>query len=49
MRINTFEDSFVRQRSQILATDLRNIILTNRDYSYKDQIMRAVTSISNNI
>ena len=49
MRIYRFEDSIVWQRAQKLAIQLRIIIWKNKDYSYKDQIMRAATSISNNI
>jgi four helix bundle protein len=49
MKILKFEDSFVRQKSQILATEVRNIIKLNKDYSFKDQLLRASVSVSNNI
>lgn len=49
MKISQFEDSFVWQKSQDLAIELKKLILDTKDFSYRDQIMRAVISISNNI
>ncbi|MEO6489958.1 MAG: four helix bundle protein [Ferruginibacter sp.] len=51
--IKSFEDLEIWQKAQQLAADIYLLVDQNqkmfRDYSYKDQIKRAVLSISNNI
>ena len=49
MKINRFEDIVVWQKSKNLATIIYKLFKTNSDYSFRDQIQRAVISISNNI
>jgi four helix bundle protein len=49
MSFSRFEDILVWQRSQELAIKSYGIFSKCRDYSFKDQIYRAVISISNNI
>ncbi len=44
-----FEDSIAWQKSQELAIIVYELFRTNKDYSFRDQIQRAVVSISNNI
>jgi len=49
MKINEFEDIISWQKSQHLAKLIYDLFRNNKDYSFKDQIQRAVVSISNNI
>ena len=48
---NTFEDLFVWQESNNLFLELYTIFSNKqfKDYFFRDQILRAVLSISNNI
>jgi len=49
MKIEKFEDIMSWQKSQNLALEIYQIFKENKDYSFKDQIQRAIISISNNI
>lgn len=49
MRIEKFEDILTWQKSRDLAVDIYRLFRLCRDFSFKDQIQRAVISISNNI
>ncbi len=44
-----FEDIIAWQRAQEFAVVVYDLFRANKDYSFKDQIDRAVISISNNI
>ncbi|MCX6823219.1 MAG: four helix bundle protein [candidate division SR1 bacterium] len=48
---NTFEDLFVRQESNTLFLELYKIFSSKqfKDYFFRDQLLRAILSISNNI
>lgn len=49
MKIEKFEDIIAWQKSKKLITDIYLVLTSCRDYSFKDQIQRAVISIMNNI
>jgi four helix bundle protein len=49
MHITKFEDIVAWQKSQELAVVLYVSLKDCKDFSFKDQILRAVVSISNNI
>ncbi|MFA6494675.1 MAG: four helix bundle protein [Candidatus Paceibacterota bacterium] len=49
MKIEKFEDILSWQRSQDLAVAIYDIFSKNKDFSFKNQIERAVISIGNNI
>ncbi|MDR1985122.1 MAG: four helix bundle protein [Prevotellaceae bacterium] len=49
MKIKRFEDIIAWQKAQDLAVDIYNNFGKLRDLGFKDQICRAVVSISNNI
>ena len=49
MKIVRFEDIIAWQKSQDLAVDIYLIFEDIRDFGFKNQIQRAVVSISNNI
>jgi len=49
MKIKNFEDILSWQKSQKLALEIYKIFEDNKDYGFRDQIQRAVVSISNNI
>ena len=49
MRIQKFEDLLVWQKAINLTIALYAILNTVNDYGYKNQIQRAVISISNNV
>lgn len=49
MKITSFEDGLVWEKAQILATDLKELFYKHQDYNFRDQIMRAAMSVSNNI
>lgn len=48
-KIEKFEDIIAWQKSRIFVNDIYSICRFLRDYSFKDQIQRAVISIMNNI
>ena len=48
-KIEKFEDIVSWQKSKELTIFIYKLLKNNRDYSFKDQIQRAVISISNNI
>jgi len=49
MKISKFEDIIAWQKSRVLVNDCYYIFKNLRDYSFRDQICRAVVSIMNNI
>ena len=49
MKIEKFEDIIAWQKAKILILLLYKIFLHSRDYSFRDQILRAGVSIMNNI
>ncbi|MFH1050798.1 MAG: four helix bundle protein [bacterium] len=49
MIIIRFEDIIAWQKAQDLAVEIYHIFKQNKDYGFRDQILRAVVSISNNI
>lgn len=49
MVIQKFEDIIAWQKAQEYAVDIYSVFKDLKDYSFKDQICRAVISISNNI
>lgn len=49
MAIKRFEDIIAWQKGQDLAVLIYSLFLNLKDYGFKDQICRAVVSISNNI
>ena len=49
MKIEKFEDIIAWQKSSALATEIYKSFRLLKDYSFRDQIQRAVISISNNI
>lgn len=49
MKIEKFEDIIAWQKGIDLALNIYKLFKTNRDFDFKDQIQRAVISISNNI
>lgn len=49
MTIDTFEDVIAWQKARSLYSVLYVKFKNNREYSFKDQLLRAVLSISNNI
>ena len=49
MKIKRFEDLIAWQRGQDLAVELFNTFNDLRDWTFRDQIWRAVISVSNNI
>ncbi len=49
MVIQKFEDIIAWQKAQSLAVELYDTFQDLRDYSFKDQVLRAAVSISNNI
>lgn len=49
MAIQKFEDIIAWQKAQDLAIEIYYEFSNLRDYGFKDQICRAVVSISNNI
>ena len=49
MAIRRFEDVVAWQKSQEFAVEIYSAFRLTRDYGFKDQICRAVVSISNNI
>ena len=49
MKIKNFEDILSWKKSQNLALVIYKIFKENKDYSFRDQIQRAMVSVSNNI
>jgi len=49
MQIVRFEDIVAWQKAQDLAVEVYNLFSKHKDYGFRDQILRAVVSISNNI
>ena len=49
MKIQKFEDIVAWQKGQDLAIEVYQLFSQSRDFGFKDQICRAVVSISNNI
>lgn len=49
MQINSFEDIFAWQKARILSLGLYTQFQAVKDYSFKDQLLRAAISIGNNI
>ena len=49
MKISKFEDLICWKKSQVFIVNVYKIFLNLKDYSFKDQILRAAVSISNNI
>ena len=49
MKIERFEDILAWQKSKVLAISIYECFKSSRDFSFRDQIQRAVVSISNNI
>lgn len=49
MRIQRFEELICWQKAKLLYVELNQIFSAERDYFFKDQLIRAALSISNNI
>ena len=49
MRIEKFEDIISWQKGKELTVFIYKVLKDNKDFSFKDQIQRAVVSIPNNI
>ena len=49
MKIEKFEDIIAWQKAKELAVLVYSLFKNNKDFGFKDQIQRAVISISNNI
>jgi four helix bundle protein len=49
MKINRFEDIIAWQKSKELSIFVYRIFKDNKDYSFRDQILRAAVSVMNNI
>ncbi|MFT4661394.1 MAG: four helix bundle protein [Patiriisocius sp.] len=49
MAVQKFEDIVAWQKAQDLAVDLYSIFGNHKDFGFRDQILRAGVSISNNI
>lgn len=49
MKFSSFEEMLVWQKAQQLSLELYTLLRKNKDYSFKDQILRAAMSVSNNI
>jgi four helix bundle protein len=49
MKILRFEDSIAWQKSKILSIVVYSTFRSSKDFSFRDQIQRAVVSIMNNI
>lgn len=48
-KFNRFEDIIVWQKSKILVNQIYKSFKNSRDFSFRDQIRRAVISVMNNI
>jgi four helix bundle protein len=49
MKINQFEEIEAWKKSQLVAVRIYKLLQANLDFGFKNQIQRAVISISNNI
>lgn len=49
MKFNTFEEIIVWKKSKLLTIELYNKFKYCKDYSFKEQILRASVSVMNNI
>lgn len=49
MAIQKFENIIAWQKAQDFAVDIYSVYKHLKDYSFKDQVYRAVVSVSNNI
>lgn len=49
MGFNRFEEILIWQRSKSLVSELYNIFIDNKDYNYRNQLLRAAISVLNNI
>ena len=49
MAIQKFEDIIAWQKAQEFAVEIYTVFKDLRDFSFRDQVCRAVVSISNNI
>lgn len=49
MKINSFEDIIAWQKAKLLSLAIYEIFKSCRDYSFTDQLRRAVVSVMNNI
>lgn len=49
MKIERFEDIVAWQKANVLAIEIYREFSSCRDYSFRDQIQRAVVSVMNNI
>ena len=49
MKIDKFEDILAWQKAGRLTIEIFDVFRNNRDFSFRDQIQRAVVSIMNNI
>lgn len=49
MAIQKFENIIAWQKAQDFAVDIYSVYKDLKDYSFKDQVCRAVVSVSNNI
>jgi len=49
MAIQKFEDIIAWQKAQDLAVEIYAVFRTSKDFGFRDQICRAVVSVSNNI
>ena len=49
MKINHFEEIEAWKKSQLIAVRIYKLLQANLDFGFKNQIQRAVVSISNNI
>ena len=49
MKIEKFEDIIAWQKGRILSFTIYSIFKSHRDFAFRDQIIRAVISITNNI
>jgi four helix bundle protein len=49
MKIQQFEDVYAWQKAQEMAVEIYSLFKSTRDFGFRDQICKAVVSISNNI
>lgn len=49
MRIASFEDIIIWQKSKLLTLNIYNKFRNSRDFGFKDQLQRASVSIMNNV
>ena len=49
MPIEKFEDIIAWQKARVLVNEVYRLMKENRDYAFKDQLLRAAVSVMNNI